>query len=154
MIKPFYERRVAEGRSFGLSSCGYDIRLAEDIWIWPFCGRLASSMEWFDVPNDVCAEVKDKSTNARMFVLVQNTLAEPGWFGYLTLELTRFLPWPIKLKRGTPIAQVVFKKLDYATEQPYRGGKFRQKRLILLMFFRACPRSCPGGSTLRISRSP
>lgn len=118
MIFPFFERMKFEGRSFGLSSCGYDIRLAQDIWLWPFWGRLASTIEYFRMPNDVCAEVKDKSTNARMFVLVQNTFAEPGWRGHLTLELTRFLPWPIRLRRGTPIAQMVFKQLDAPTEQP------------------------------------
>jgi len=82
---------------------------------------LGSSIEFFDIPLDVCAEVKDKSTNARMFVLVQNTFIESGWRGFLTIELTRFLPWPIRLKRGTPIAQVVFKQLDHPTEQPYEG---------------------------------
>ncbi|MGY3278176.1 dCTP deaminase [Bradyrhizobium sp. S3.7.6] len=121
MITPCFERTTFEGRSFGLSSCGYDIRLAQTIWLWPFWGRLASAIEQFDMPDDVCAEVKDKSTNARLFVFVQNTIIEPGWNGFLTLELTRFLPWPIRLRAGTPIAQVVFKLLDEPTEQPYRG---------------------------------
>lgn len=127
IIEPFAERGVSNGRSFGLSSCGYDVRLAQDIWLWPFWGRLASIMEFIKLPNDLSAEVKDKSTNARMFVLVQNTIIEPGWFGYLTLELTRFLPWPIKLKAGTPIAQIVFHQLDNPTEQPYRG-KYQNQR--------------------------
>jgi dCTP deaminase len=78
-------------------------------------------MERFHFPDDVCGEVKDKSTNARLFILVQNTVAEPGWFGYLTLELTRFLPWPVRLRKGTPIAQIMFKMLDEPTERPYRG---------------------------------
>lgn len=121
MIEPFHERSKFEGRSFGLSCHGYDIRLAEDIWLWPFWGRLASSIEYFKMPNDICAEVKDKSTNARLFVFVQNTIIESGWVGFLTLELTRFKPWPIRLKRGTPIAQIVFKKLDEPTSQPYTG---------------------------------
>jgi dCTP deaminase len=128
MIFPFFERMKAEGRSFGLSSCGYDIRIAETIWLWPFWGRLASSIEHFSMPDDVCAEVKDKSTNARLFVFVQNTVIEPGWTGYLTLELTRLLPWPVKLKAGTPIAQVMFKQLDQPTEQPYRGKYQDQER--------------------------
>lgn len=121
MVQPFYERSVAHGRTYGLSACGYDVRLAQDIWLWPFWGRLGSTIERFQMPVDICAEVKDKSTNARMFVLVQNTIIEPGWTGYLTLELTRFLPWPIKLKKGTPIAQVVFKMLDQPTDQRYCG---------------------------------
>lgn len=121
MVHPFNERTKIEGRSFGLSSCGYDIRIAQSMWLWPFWGRLASSIERFDMPEDVCAEVKDKSTNARLFVFVQNTVIEPGWKGYLTLELTRFKPWPIYIKAGTPIAQVMFKMLDEPTEQQYTG---------------------------------
>lgn len=121
LIQPFSERAVENGRSFGLSSCGYDVRLAQDIWLWPFYGRLGSIKEFIGLPNDLSAEVKDKSTNARLFVFVQNTIIEPGWYGYLTVELTRFLPWPIKLKAGTPIAQVVFHQLDKPTDQPYRG---------------------------------
>ena len=121
LISPFTERGVSLGRSFGLSSCGYDVRLAQDIWLWPFWGRLGSIQERLDMPDDLCAEVKDKSTNARLFILVQNTIVEPGWRGYLTVELTRFLPWPVRLKKGTPIAQIVFKRLDQPTDQPYRG---------------------------------
>lgn len=121
IIEPFFERGISHGRTFGLSSCGYDVRLAQDIWLLPFCGRLGSVIEYIDMPNDLCGEVKDKSTNARMFVLVQNTIIEPGWKGYLTVELTRFFPWPIRLRRGTPIAQIMFKCLDETTEQPYKG---------------------------------
>lgn len=127
MIKPFHERTAQYGRTFGLSSCGYDVRLDKDMWLWPFWGRLAAAIEHFHMPNDVCAEVKDKSSNARKFVFVQNTIIEPGWYGHLTLELTRFLPWPIKLKKGTPIAQIVFKRLDEPTDQPYRGKYQGQK---------------------------
>lgn len=127
LVAPYFERTISEGRSFGISACGYDIRLAETIWLWPFWGRLASAIERFNMPDDVCAEVKDKSTNARLFVFVQNTIIEPGWEGYLTLELTRFLPWPIRLKKGTPIAQVVFKRLDQPTVQPYCGKYQKQK---------------------------
>jgi dCTP deaminase len=127
MLSPFNERTLFEGRSFGLSSCGYDIRLAEDIWLWPLYGRLASSIEYFNMPKDVAAEVKDKSTNARLFTLVQNTFIEPGWSGYLTLELTRDRPWPVFLKRGTPIAQIIFYRLENQTEQPYTGKYQNQK---------------------------
>lgn len=121
MIEPFHERGVFEGRSFGLSSSGYDVRIAQDIWLWPLFGRLASTIERFVMPNDVVGYVKDKSSNARRFVFVQNTVIEPGWEGWLTLELTRFRPWPVKIRAGTPIAQIVFHRLDEATEHPYRG---------------------------------
>lgn len=127
MVQPFHERTKHKGRTFGLSSCGYDIRIAETVWLWPLCGRLASSMEYFHMPSDVYAEVKDKSTNARLFRFVQNTVIEPGWRGYLTLELTRDRPWPVRIEAGTPIAQIIFHKLDYPTEQVY-NGKYQDQR--------------------------
>ena len=127
MVQPFHERTKHKGRTFGLSSCGYDIRIAETLWLWPVYGRLASSMEYFHMPDDVYAEVKDKSTNARLFRFVQNTVIEPGWRGYLTLELTRDRPWPVRIEAGTPIAQIIFHKLDYPTEQVYRG-KYQDQR--------------------------
>lgn len=120
-IEPFFEAAKFNGRSFGLSCCGYDVRLAQNLIVWPFWGRLGSIIEYLSLPDDLCAEVKDKSTNARLFILVQNTIIEPGWKGYLTLEITRFKPWPIFLRKGTPIAQLVFKKLDCPTEHPYSG---------------------------------
>lgn len=113
--------------SYGLSSCGYDVRIAEDVWLWPLWGRLASTIEYFNMPNDVMAEVKDKSSWARRFVTVQNTVIEPGWKGYLTLELTNHRLWPVLIRKGTPIAQIVFKQLDVATNQPYSGKYQNQK---------------------------
>jgi dCTP deaminase len=107
--------------TYGLSAAGYDIRIAESLWLWPFFGRLASAMETFRMPKDVLAIVHDKSSWARRFVTVQNTVIEPGWYGSLTLELTNHRPWPVYIRAGTPIAQVVFHKLDEATCQPYRG---------------------------------
>ena len=121
MISPFCERGVVRGRSYGLSGASYDVRVAESFWLWPFWGRLASTIERFAMPSDVGAEVKDKSSNARRFVLVQNTWIDPGWTGYLTLELTRLLPWPVRIKAGTPIAQLIFHRLEQPTDQPYRG---------------------------------
>src|SRR5271170_2048759 len=92
MVTPFEERGHSHGRTYGLSSCGYDVRLAQDMWLWPLFGRLGSVIEHLDIPSDICAEVKDKSTNARLFILVQNTFIEPGWRGHLTVELTRIFP--------------------------------------------------------------
>lgn len=107
--------------SYGLSTCGYDVRIAQDIWLWPGFGRLASTIERFNMPADVMAEVKDKSSWARRFVTVQNTVIEPGWRGTLTLELTNHRPWPRFIRAGSPIAQIVFYNLDKASEQPYNG---------------------------------
>ena len=127
VISPFHEKTIEHGRTFGLSSCSYDVRLSKTLWLWPFWGRLGVIMEYLVLPNDLAGEVKDKSTNARIFVLVQNTHIDPGFEGYLTVELTRMLPWPIRLKAGTPIAQIVFHTLDQPTEIPYRG-KYRNQR--------------------------
>ncbi len=118
---PIHKRTVFNGMSFGLSSAGYDIRIAEDVLLWPFSFQLASSVEKFCMPNDIVAVVHDKSTWARLGLSVQNTVIEPGWKGYLTLELKlqsfRFL----RIKAGTPIAQVLFHKLDEPTDTPYNG---------------------------------
>ena len=121
MIVPFCERTKLHGRSYGLSAAGYDVRLRDGMWLWPLWGRLGVTVEWFNMPTDLSAEVKDKSTNARKFVFVQNTVIEPGWRGYLPVELTRYLPWPIYLKAGTPIAQIRFEPLDEPTDEPYEG---------------------------------
>jgi dCTP deaminase len=121
IFEPFYLRGFFEGRSFGLSSCGYDVRLKQDIWLWPLWGRRGSIKERIRMPVDLRGKVEDKSTNARLFVTVQNTNIEPGWAGWLTVELTRHLPWPIRLKAGTPIAQIVLQMLDEPTMLPYRG---------------------------------
>lgn len=113
--------------SYGLSACGYDVRLAQDIWLWPFWGRLASTIEKFHMPSGVMAEVKDKSSWARRFVTVQNTVIEPGWRGTLTLELTNHRLWPVRLRKGSPIAQIVFYQLDEPSEQPY-AGKYQDQQ--------------------------
>lgn len=121
MITPYEERAVSNGRTYGIGPATYDVRIKQTIWLWPFFGRLASTIESFHIPDDVLAEVKDKSTNARRFILVQNTLIDPGFRGGLTLELTRFLPWPTRIRAGTPIAQIKFSRLEEPTERPYRG---------------------------------
>lgn len=121
LITPFSSKQAATGRTYGVSACGYDVRLARGMWLWPFWGRLNSIIEYIQMPDDLCGEVKDKSTNARLFILVQNTIIEPGWRGYLTVEVTHLRPWPVYLPAGMPIAQVIFKKLDEPTFFPYAG---------------------------------
>lgn len=121
-ISPLCKRTVCNGATYGLGAAGYDVRIAETLWLWPYWGRLASTIEHFNMPDYICAEVKDKSTWARKFVLVQNTFIDPGFRGKsLTLELTRLLPWPIRIRKGTPIAQIVFHHLDKPTDRPYQG---------------------------------
>lgn len=121
MIDPFFERTVAHGLTFGLGPCGYDIRVAEMLRIDVGEFKLASSMEHFDIPLDIRMAIRDKSTLARRGLMVQNTVAEPGWRGYLTLELTNQSRDWIVLHPGTPIAQAEFGLLTADTDQPYKG---------------------------------
>jgi dCTP deaminase len=128
MIEPFCERGVSRGRSYGLSSASYDVRLDRGLWLFPGYGRLASTVERFTMPRDVAGMVKDKSSNARRFILVQNTWIDPLWKGFLTLELTLFRPWPVYLPAGLPIAQIVFVRLDAPTDSGYSGKYQNQER--------------------------
>ena len=132
MIYPFVlNAQVEHGLSYGLSCCGYDIRLAQSITLYPttllnlLLGRkafaLGSSVELFNLPKDVAAMVMDKSTHARKGLAVQTTIFEPGWKGYATLELSNHGPKTLRLLAGMPIAQVVFHYLEENTEIPYRG---------------------------------
>lgn len=127
MVFPFHERTVFNGMTYGVGPAGYDIRISETLWLFPMVGRLASSIEKFHIPSDIIAEVKDKSTWARRFVFVQNTVIEPGWCGYLTLELTNDSLLPVKIYAGTPIAQVLFRPLVTPTDKPYKGKYQNQK---------------------------
>jgi dCTP deaminase len=121
MITPFVERYVASGMTYGLSSAGYDIRIAAGQMIAAGGFVLASSIELFEMPDDLLAEVKDKSTWARRGLAVQNTVIEPGWRGYLTLEISNHSEMWVKIPPGSPIAQVLFHQLVEPTEAPYRG---------------------------------
>lgn len=128
IIQPFKERTVRNGLSFGVSMAGYDIRLDQGIIMGPKAFRLASSVEYFDMPNDIVGMVCDKSSHARRGLQAFNTIIEPGWRGYLTLELFNASDNFIKLNRGDPIVQVVFHSLDEPTEQPYSGKYQDQPR--------------------------
>lgn len=121
MIVSFHERTKLMGLSFGLSFAGYDIRIAETKVLLPLEFALASSIEKFNMPLDVLARVADKSTLARLGLAVQNTIIEPGWNGYLTLELTNHGEEPIDLIYGQPIAQIIFEMLDKPVDVGYDG---------------------------------
>lgn len=109
------------GMSWGLSAAGYDVRVREKQLLRPGDFFLASTVERFQMPDNILAQVTDKSTLARRGVAVQNTIIEPGWCGFLTLELTLHGPEPVLILRGQPIAQVVFYYTDEPVEEPYRG---------------------------------
>lgn len=130
------------GCSFGLSACGYDIRLDQDVTLRPGEFSLGSAMELFDMPKNVVGIVHDKSTWIRRGLCVFNTVVEPGWRGYLTLELKnvnqetytefkvdhRHKEPTLRLVKGTPIAQVIFSFLDEESESPYEGKYQDQER--------------------------
>lgn len=127
LIVPFHERTVAHGKTFGLGPAGYDVRIAESFVLWPKQFRLASTIERFNVPDDLTFKVEDKSSWARRGLSLFNTTAEPGWRGWLTLELVNHSWRPIRFVAGMPIAQIVFHKLDGPTAQPY-AGRYQDQR--------------------------
>ena len=125
IFTPFSERTRHNGMSYGLSMAGYDVRInmgdREEVTLKPGESILGVTIEHFDMPIDVLGIVHDKSTWARQFIAVQNTVIEPGWRGYLTLEITNHGHYTVTLRTGDPIAQIVLHQLDEPAEQPYDG---------------------------------
>lgn len=120
------------GNSAGLSGCGYDVTLDLEGLNWISIEKqqfvLASTVERFNLPNNVVGIVHDKSSLARKGLAVQNTVLEPGWQGYLTLELSNHSAFSITLYRDIAIAQVIFHFLDEHTILPYAGKYQNQER--------------------------
>lgn len=137
-IKNMINAKVKEhGVSHGLAEVGYDIRIKQEIIFRPakyhFSGTLlggpahiidegrtipgnfciASAMEEFDMPNDLVGIVHDKSTWARRGLSVFNTVIEPGWNGFLTLELVYHGSDPLHIPAGAGIAQVIFHRIAH-----------------------------------------
>lgn len=122
LVSPWTERTVINGKSSGISIAGYDIRIAQSIYMEGRDFALASTIERFKMPNDVIGLVKDKSSWARRGLSVFNTVIEPGWEGYLTLELANNSADHIgRINEGDPIAQIIFQRLDEPAEKPYDG---------------------------------
>lgn len=107
--------------SHGLSEAGYDIRIKQDIKFYPRnkavavddiltvgSFTLASAIEEFQMPPHLVGVVHDKSTWARKGLSVRNTVIEPGWKGFLTLELVYDGPGELHIPAGSGIAQVLF----------------------------------------------
>jgi len=134
IIKPFYGRTRHEGLTFGCGPAGYDVRVEFDnegkcntVELLPNQFMLASTIEHFTMPKDVLGIVHDKSTWARLGLACQNTVIEPGWSGFLTLELTNHGNNSLVIKRGMPIAQIIFHFIDEDTNG-YEGKYQNQKR--------------------------
>lgn len=101
-----------------------------DVILYPGEFILGHTMEYIDMPDDVSGWVKDKSTNARCGLAVQNTVLEPGWRGQITLEITNHGPVPIKLLAGAGIAQIQFIRC-VPCDTPYAGKYQDQKGVVL-----------------------
>lgn len=135
IIRPHLPRTeilLPDGRriSYGESLAGYDIRIRETVTLPMGRTVLASTIEEFRLPNDVLGVVHDKSSWARRGVSVQNTVLEPGWRGWLTLEL---LLSPLvnatqclTIEAGLPVGQVVFHQIDQSTAG-YGDGKYQDQ---------------------------
>lgn len=129
------------GASYGLAEAGYDIRLKQDIAFMPgpdgtapalkvgkkwVRGRftLASTIEEFNMPDNLVGIVHDKSTWARKAISVFNTVIEPGWKGFLTLEMVFHGNDPVEIPAGTGIAQVLFHSLN---QRASYDGKYQNQ---------------------------
>lgn len=135
IITPFYGRTKHHNMTFGCGPAGYDVRVEFDsqgeiqhrkLVSGGFI--LASTIERFVMPDDVMGIVHDKSSWARRGVTVQNTVIEPGWEGYLTLEICNHSSVSVVIQRGAPIAQVVFHRIDQPVDNPYSGKYQNQSR--------------------------
>lgn len=149
MIDPFEESQVREGViSYGLSSYGYDIRVADEFKIFtninttivdpknfsrqsfvdfqgPVCiippnsFALARTVEYFRIPRSVLTVCVGKSTYARCGIIVNVTPFEPEWEGHATLEISNTTPLPARLYAAEGIAQVIFFEADQLCERSY-----------------------------------
>lgn len=128
IFEPFHERTKSHGMTFGLGPAGYDVRIADALTLHSGEGALASILEHIHMPNDLLGFVADKSSWARRFIMVQNTIIEPGWRGFLTLELTNHGRDVVGIPSGSPIAQIILQQLDEPTYQPY-NGKYQDQML-------------------------
>lgn len=120
------QKMTYKGFSYGLTECGYDIRIAEDVTM--FLGRrfvLAHAMEYFHLPNHLMGRVLNKSTWARLGIdASMTTNIEPGWRGFLTLELRYSGILPIHIPKGVGIAQVIFERIS---EPSCYSGKYQDQ---------------------------
>lgn len=128
VIEPFCERTVENGMSYGLSIAGYDIRIKDATTVWPGVFSLATTVERFEFPKDVMGMLCDKSSWARRGIAVQNTIFEPGWKGFPTLELSNHGDSSLLIPAGAPIAQMIFHLVDQPVEKAYSGKYQNQEQ--------------------------
>jgi dCTP deaminase len=149
--------------SYGLSSYGYDLRVSDEFMVFtnvhnclvdpknfsedsfvamtvdeciipPNSFALARSVEYFRIPRDVLTVCIGKSTYARCGIIVNVTPFEPGWEGYVTLEISNTTPLPAKIYANEGLAQVLFHKGAEVCQTSYadRQGKYMKQVGITL----------------------
>jgi dCTP deaminase len=153
MIEPFVDTQVRDGViSFGNSSYGYDIRVADEFKVFtninntvidpkafdprsfvdlktdvcivpPNSFALARTVEYFRIPRNVLTVCLGKSTYARCGIIVNVTPFEPEWEGTATLEISNTTPLPAKIYANEGIAQVLFFESDEPCTTSYRDKK-------------------------------
>ena len=125
-LTPMRHTKAREhGVSFGLTEAGYDVRINQSVVLHPFKRfSLASTFEYFDMPSNLVGVVHDKSTWARRGLSVFNTVIEPAWRGWLTLELV-YNGWGVlRIPAGAGIAQVLFHEI---TDRAAYTGKYQDQ---------------------------
>jgi len=153
MIEPFADHQVRQNViSYGVSSYGYDIRVANEFKIFtnvysaivdpkdfspksmidlhadvcvipPNSFALARTVEYFRIPRNVLTVCLGKSTYARCGIIVNVTPFEPEWEGFVTLEISNTTPLPAKIYANEGIAQVLFFEADEECEISYADKK-------------------------------
>lgn len=153
MIEPFVESQVRNGViSYGVSSYGYDIRVADEYKIFtnvysavvdpkkfdhksmidykgdvcvipPNSFALARTIEYFRIPRKVITICLGKSTYARCGIIVNVTPFEPEWEGFVTLEISNTTPLPARIYSNEGIAQVIFFEADEVCDISYADKK-------------------------------
>ena len=162
MIDPFSEEQIRDGViSYGVSSYGYDIRVADEFKIFtnvfsaivdpkkfdhtsmvdfrgevciipPNSFALARTVEYFRIPRKVLTICVGKSTYARCGIIVNVTPFEPEWEGYVTLEISNTTPLPAKIYANEGIAQVLFFEADEVCNISYADKKGKyQKQQVI-----------------------
>ena len=153
MIDPFVDDQVRDGViSYGVSSYGYDVRVADDFKVFtnvygsvvdpknfdpksfvdmktdvcvipPNSFALARTIEYFRIPRDVLTVCLGKSTYARCGIIVNVTPFEPEWEGFVTLEISNTTPLPAKIYANEGIAQVLFLQGNAPPDVSYRDKR-------------------------------
>ena len=153
MIEPFEDRQVREGViSYGVSSYGYDMRVADEFRIFtnvnssivdpkhfdpksfvefkgdicivpPNSFALGRSVEYFRIPRSCLTICVGKSTYARCGIIVNVTPFEPEWEGFVTLEISNTTPLPARIYANEGLFQVIFFESDEQCEVSYKDKK-------------------------------